>query len=325
MAKILIPQDITEIGKQILREHGHDVVIGSGWDEETLKKEVTDCDALIVRTAKYPRSVLEQAKKLKVIARYGMGVDNIDMEAATELGIWVTNSPRSSINAVAEHTMLMLLAAAKSMYALQKHYRAQNPDYSCRGRYQGVEIAGKTLALVGVGRIGKEVAKKAVHGFGMNVIGYDPFVKQQDAPDGVTMYEKLEEMLPLADFVSLHMPLVDATYHLADERFFSAMKDGAFLLNMARGQMVDEPALIAALRSKKLRGAALDVLEKEPPEPDHPLFAMENVILTPHNASMTRDAMDIMGKDAAQSILEVLSGKTPVWRVNQICKCSTNT
>lgn len=318
MAKVLIPQDITEIGKKILREKGHTVVVGSGWDIETLKREVVDCDALIVRTAKYPREVLKAAPNLKVIARYGMGVDNIDMDAATELGIWVTSSPRSSINAVAEHTMLMLMAVAKNMYALQKHYRAPQPDYACRGRYLGTEIAGKVLGLVGLGRIGKAVAKKACYGFDMKVIAYDPFVKPEDAPEGVTVYADLYEMLGKSDFVSLHMPLVDATYHLADSRFFAAMKKTAYLLNMARGQIVDEPALVDALQKGQIRGAALDVLEKEPPSADNPLFGMENVILTPHDASMTTEAMDIMGIDAAQSIEEVLAGQEPTWKVNQL-------
>ena len=320
MTKVLIPQDITEAGKKILQDNGYEVIIGTGCDEETIKREAADCDAIIARTAKYPRSVIESANKLKIIARYGIGVDNIDIEAATQRGIWVTNSPRSSANAVAEHTMLMMLSCAKNMYALQKHYRGDERDYTSRGKFKGMEISGKTLAVIGLGRIGRAVAQKAQNGFGMKVIAYDPFVDQKSAPEGITMFASFDELLPLADFVSLHMPLMPSTRQMVDMDFLTKMKHEAFLLNMARGEIVSEEDLVKALKDGIIKGAGLDVLEEEPPTKGNPLFEMENVIITPHNASMTKEAMDIMGIDAAQSIMEVIEGRIPQWKVNDINK-----
>ncbi len=320
MAKVLIPQDITEAGKKILQDNGYEVIIGTGWDEETIKREVTGCDAIIARTAKYPRAVIESADMLKVIARYGIGVDNIDLDAATERGIWVTNSPRSSANAVAEHTILMMLSCAKNMYALQKHYRGDERDYSSRGKYKGIEISGKTIAVIGLGRIGRAVAKKVQDGFGMKVVAYDPFVKQDSAPEGITMYETFDEILPVADFVSLHMPLLQNTRKMVNMEFLKKMKQEAFLLNMARGEIVLEADLVKALKDGVIKGAGLDVFEEEPPSKDNPFFEMENVVITPHNASMTKEAMDIMGIDAAQSIMEVMGGKVPQWKINDITK-----
>lgn len=313
--KVLIPQDITDAGKKILRENGYKVIIGSGYDEETICREVADCDALIIRTAKYTRRMMECAKNLKVIARYGIGVDNVDLDAASELGIWVTNSPRSSGNAVAEHTMLLLMSCARNMGFFYRQYGV-NHDYGSRGKRQGIELSGKTLAVIGLGRIGREVAKKARYGFDMKVLGYDPYVTAETAPDGITVINDFSKLLPQADFVTLHMPLIPETKHLVNRNFLSQMKPSAILLNLARGEIVCEEDLIQALTDGTIKGAGLDVLETEPPAADHPLFSMENVVLTPHNASMTYDAMDIMGIDAAQSIMEVMQGKTPTWKVN---------
>jgi len=317
--KVLIPQDITEAGKKILRDNGYEVVIGSGYDEDTICREAEDCDALIIRTATYTRKIMESAKNLKIIARYGIGVDNVDLDAANELGIWVTNSPRSSGNAVAEHAMMLLMSCAKNMGFFYRRY-CVNHDYGSRGKKQGIELAGKTLAVVGLGRIGREVAKKALYGFNMKVLGYDPFLTAETAPDGITVINDFSKLLPQADFVTLHMPLTPETKHMVDRSFLSQMKPSAVLLNLARGEIVCEEDLIQALKEGTISGAGLDVLEKEPPAADHPLFSMENVVLTPHNASMTFDAMDIMGIDAAQSIMEVLEGKEPTWKVNRPVK-----
>jgi len=313
--KVLIPQDITEIGKKILIDNGYKVVIGSGFDEGTICRECTDCDAIIIRTAKYTRRILESAKNVKILARYGIGVDNVDMEAANELGIWVTNSPRSSSNAVAEHTMLLMLACARNLGFYFKEYK-ENHNYASRGKKKGTELLGKTLAIIGLGRIGRTVAKKAYYGFDMKVIAYDPFVKAEDMPEEIKLINSLDEILPQADFVTLHMPLLPETNHMVNKDFLSKMKKTAILLNIARGAIVEELDLIQALKDGIIAGAGIDVLEKEPPAVDNPLFAMDNVIITPHNASMTKDAMDIMGEDAAQSIMEVMSGNKPKWKVN---------
>lgn len=314
MAKVLIPQDITEVGKKMLREKGYEVIIGSGFDEDTIIREVADCDAMIVRTAKYPRRVLEAGKKLKIVARYGIGVDNIDLDAANELGIWVTNSPRSSANAVAEHTIMMLLCCARNLYAIEKQFRREGGDYGVRGRFQATELPGKVLGLVGYGRIGGAVGRKASLGLGMKVKVHDPYLKE--APDGVELVKELPDLLAESDFVSLHLPLTPESRGMFDYNLIAKMKPTAILLNLARGEIMNQDDLIRALREKVIAGAGLDVFIPEPLPGDSPLLTMDNVMLTPHNASMTRDAMDIMGIDAAASIEEVMAGKKPSWPVN---------
>lgn len=315
MPKVLIPQDITEAGKAKLRDKGYEFVIGSGHDEETLKREIADCDAVIARTAQYPRQVLEAGKQLKIIARYGIGVDNIDLEAANELGIWVTNAPRSSSNAVAEHTILLMLGAARNLQAVSSQYRKAGGCYSVRGRYQATELPGKVLGLVGSGRIGSAVAQKAALGFDMQVLVYDPYI--QTPPPNTRLVDSLNELLAESDFVSLHLPLTDETRGLVDSAFLHRMKPTACLLNLARGEIVNETDLITALKDGTIACAGLDVLEQEPPLPNNPLLTMDNVVLTPHNASMTREAMDIMGVDAAACIDQVMRGEAPAWPVNR--------
>lgn len=314
MPKVLIPQDITEAGKAQLRDKGYEIVIGSAYDEETIKQEIADCEAVIARTALYPRQVLEAGKRLKIVARYGIGVDNIDLDAANELGIWVTNAPRSSSNAVAEHTILLMLGAARNLQAVSGQYRKAGGCYSVRGRYQATELPGKVLGLVGSGRIGSAVAQKAVLGFDMQVLVYDPYI--QEPPPNTRFVHSLDELLRESDFVSLHLPLTDETKGMVDNAFLNRMKPTACLLNLARGEIVNEQDLIAALENGTIACAGLDVLEQEPPHPDNPLLTMDNVVLTPHNASMTREAMDIMGVDAATCIDQVMHGEKPSWPVN---------
>jgi D-3-phosphoglycerate dehydrogenase len=311
--RVLIPQDVSEVGKRYLREKGYEIKMGSGTDIETLKDEVRDCHAILARIASYPAEVLKAGRNLKVIGRHGVGVDNIDVEAATELGIYVTNAPESNAGSVAEHTLGLIIAVARHFVSCDAALRAG--DFEIRDRVVGNDLEGKVLGLIGVGMIGRLVARKAEAGLGMKVIGYDPFVDPHSVPE-VEFVGSIEEVLGAADFVSLHLPRNEKTTGLIDEDKLSQMKPGAYLLNVARGGIVNEGDLFEVLKEKRIAGAALDVFAEEPPSPSNPLFTLDNVTVTPHNAALTRECMDRMALHAAQGIHEVLFGGIPTWPVN---------
>jgi D-3-phosphoglycerate dehydrogenase len=319
--KVLIPQDIAEAGKKYLREKGYEIKLGSGISVETLQQEVRDCHAILARTAKYPAAVLQAGKQLKVIGRHGVGVDNIDVAAATDLGIYVTNGPESNAVSVAEHTIGLIIAVARNIVLFDAAVRKGN--FECRNRKLGTDIAAKVLGLIGVGRIGRLVAGKAIRGLDMRVIGYDPYIDRGLAPE-IQFVDSIDEVLQSADFVSLHLPANDKTIGMIDRTKLILMKPSAYLINVARGGIVREADLAEVLSQNKIAGAALDVFAEEPPEPSNPLFTLPNVILTPHNAALTRECMDRMALHAAQGIHEVLSGKAPTWPVNRPIIISNN-
>lgn len=310
--KVLIPQDVAEDGKQFLRDNGYQVQVGSGHDPETVKAEVADCDALLARTADFGADIIEAGPNLKVISRHGVGFDNIDIARAEELGIWVTNTPEALSTTVAEHAIGLMIAVGRGYVLLDRAMRSG--DFDIRNRMKGVDIEGKTLGLVGLGRIGRAVAKRASLGLGMQVIAFDPYAKADEK--GIEFISNLEDLLKRSDFVSLHVPATPETVGLINAERLSLMKPTAYLINTARGPIVDEPALIAALDDGTIAGAAIDVYDPEPPEADNPLFKMENTVVMPHVASLTEECMARMALHSAQGIHEVLSGKTPTWPVN---------
>ncbi len=311
--KVLIPQDITEAGKDYLSANGIDYIIGSGATEEIICKEVVDCDAILARTAPFTKKVIDCGNKLKVIGRHGIGVDNIDVDYCEEKGIWVTNAPTSNAISVAEHTIFLMLSCARNAYIVDSEFRAGN--FEIRNKAKGMDLEGKTLGLIGLGRIGQMVAKKAIFGFGMKVIGFDPYVNKETLFEGITLANNIDEVYAAGDFVSLHLPATKETKNSVTMEKLKLMKKGAFLINAARGEVVLEADLIEALENGIIRGAGLDVFGQEPPV-DNKLVAMKNVIATPHNAALTQESMDRMGLHAAIGIVEVLSGKKPQWPVN---------
>ncbi len=246
------------------------------------------------------------------MARHGAGVDNVDLDAARELGIIVTNAPDATTASVAEHTVALMLAAARRVAVGDRGLRAG--DWGVRERCSGIDLAGSVLGVVGFGRIGRRVAAIAHHGLGMTVVYADV---QPVAPDAglPARYLPLDELLPLADVVTLHAPLTPATRHLIGPRALGLVKPGAILVNASRGPVVDEKALAQALRTGRLGAAALDVFEVEPVQGVHPLAAFENVVLTPHIASSTPGTMRRMAMDAASEVIAVLAGKEPRFRV----------
>lgn len=271
------------------------------------KLERTKADALIVRTGKITREVIEASPHLRVIAKHGIGVDNIDVDAASAAKIPVLIAASANYESVAEHALGLMLCLAKDIPRLDQRVREGHWD---KTSYRGVELFKKTLGLVGFGRIGRRVQELVVP-LQMKVLVYDPFVDSPRIPPGVLGVEKLEDLLSSADIVSLHCPLTPQTRHLIGPRELGMMKKSAWLINTARGEVVDEEALVAALRAGVIDGAGLDTLRKEPPEDFNALASAGRVVLTPHVASGTEEAYTRMGLEAAQNVLVVLDGKKP--------------
>lgn len=312
-----IPDDGLKLleGKVELEVWGEDRVM----PRDILLKKIKGIDALLpLLTDKIDGEIMDAAgPQLKVIANYAVGYDNIDVPAATERKIYVANTPGVLTEAVAEHTFALLLAIARRV--------PESDKFTHEGNYEGwepmlllgTEIKGKTLGVVGLGRIGSRVSEMAVKGMGMKVIYYD--IKQD--PDfekeyNATYKKDLDDLLREADFVSIHVPLLPATRHLINAERLAMMKKTAYLINTSRGPVVDEKALVKALESGTIKGAALDVFEEEPKLAPG-LAKLSNVVLTPHTASATVEARGAMSRLAAQAILDVLDGKTPENLVNK--------
>lgn len=307
MYKVLISDPLSNEGIQALLEAPDvEVVRQTGLSEEELIDIIGDFDALLVRSqTKVTRNVIEHAKKLKIIGRAGVGVDNIDLEAATEHGIIVVNAPDGNTISTAEHTFSMLMALARKIP--QAYLKLKNQVWD-RKSFIGVELNGKTLSIIGLGRIGTEVAKRA-KAFNMTVYAYDPFLTPERAEKlGVHFAATLEEAIKVADFITVHTPLIKETKHMISHEQFKLMKDGVLILNCARGGIIDEQALYEAIVNKKVAGAALDVFEEEPAI-NNPLLELDEVIATPHLGASTVEAQENVAIDVSQEVLNVLRGK----------------
>ena len=314
--KILIPQDITKAGKDFLKDKGYKIKVLEDSSMDSICREVGDCDALLVRTALYPRKIMEAGKQLKVIARYGAGVDNIDIDAASEYGVQVCNAPIANSNSVAEHAIALLLACAKNLKVQDKETRKGN--FESRNILKSMEVSGKILGLVGCGHIGQMVAQKAHYGLHMNVKAYDTYISQSKLPSYIQLVDQIDEIFETCDFISLHIPITEDTRDSVNRNLLNKMKPNSVLINCSRGGVVNEADLYEVLSRGRIKAAGIDVFEKEPVSMENPLLQLENVIVSPHNAALTYEAMDQMGIDAAKGIDEVLSGKTPTWPVNRL-------
>ena len=304
--KVLITEKIHESGINLLRENDVDVILlyeGRSKIEEAIK----EVDGVIVRVTRLGRELLETGKKhrLKVIAKHGIGVDNIDLEAARDLGIRVVYVPEAVVNAVAEHTIGLILLMAKRFMEYDRAVRSGN--WEIKYERESLELKGKVLGIIGFGRIGKAVASLA-RCFGMRILVYDPYA---EAIEPSIKRVSLEELLENSDFVSIHCPLTRETYHLLGEEELKRMKKTAYLINTARGGIVDEEALCKLIRVGKIAGAALDTIEEEPPNPRNPILSCPNVVLTAHTAGSTSQALKTMSFLAAKQILQVLRGEKP--------------
>lgn len=322
--KVLLAEKIHPTGIKML-EKEHEVVLASGIDEDTLCREIMGKEAVIVRSIKVPARLFEVADKLRVIGRHGMGLDNIDVAAATKKGIMVVNTPVANVDSVAEHIVSMVMCLSKMAVKLtqtMKEGKFSEAGNSLPGLAQKLnllpsDIKGKKLGLIGLGKIGSGVARLCGPScLGMQVIGYDPYLPPGKKVENMEMRSSLEELLKEADFVSLQVPLTDGTRGLLGIKEFSLMKKEAYIINASRGPVIDEQGLLQALQEKTIAGAALDVFWQEPLPANHPIFKLDNVILTPHVAGVTKEALERMSADVSQGVLDALAGKTPAYLCN---------
>lgn len=310
MKKIFIPQPAAEEAEDWLREKGYLIIRGSGKsDRESVKKDIADCDAMLLRTWKIDREILESGRKLKVVARHGAGYDNIDRTAAEELGIRVTYSPDTTAASVSEFAVLSILSLAKKHFDFSKELRNENFGYKFRN--QGMDVAGKTLGIIGFGRIGSLTARKAFYGLDMKILAYIPRTEGKNIPGYVEVVPR-EELFRRSDFISLHVPGGEKTRGMIGKKEFAQMKKSAYIIQLSRGGVMDEQAFCEAVKNHTIAGGAVDVFETEPPADDHPLFQLPNVILTPHIGSNTEECMRRIAMDNAMDIDRVLSGQEPL-------------
>jgi D-3-phosphoglycerate dehydrogenase len=311
--KVLVAEKIGDSGVALLREQ-FDVDVGTDWSEQELAERIGSYHGIVIRSAtKMTAELIERASNLRVIGRAGVGVDNVDVEAATRRGIVVANAPQSNVVTAAEHTLALLLALARNVP--QAHVSLTSGKWE-RSRFSGVELYEKTLGVLGFGRIGQLVAHRA-RGFGMRVLAFDPFVSAERYRElGVEKVASREELYAQADFITLHLPQTPETEGWLDAEAFAKMRDGVRILNVARGGLVDDAALKEALDSGKVAGAALDVFPSEPIT-DYPLFSgYENVVVTPHLGASTAEATDRAGYQSAEQVVAALRGGVVATAVN---------
>ncbi len=312
---LLINPTIQPRGVEILAS-GSDVVMAPDGREDTLVSLLASGDvaAVVTRVERITARVLGNAPGLVVIGQHGVGVDNIDVRSATDHGVLVVNAPASNFVSVAEHAVMLMLALSRRL--CESDAAVRRDDFQFRERWFPTEINGKVVLAVGLGRVGSEVARKCRLGFNMEVLAFDPHVSESDMAAAGVRKVRLPEGLGLADVVSVHVPLTEQTRHLIGAVEIARMKPEAFLVNVSRGGVVDQQALVRALGSARLRGAGLDVFDPEPPRPGDPLLELPNVVLTPHFAGDTHEAKQRCSAAIAGEVLAVLQGRLPKFLVN---------
>jgi D-3-phosphoglycerate dehydrogenase len=312
--KVLISDPLARQGIEILeREDDIQVDVETELSHEELIDRIPDYDALIVRSStKVTAEVIEAASRLRVIGRAGVGVDNIDVNAATRKGIVVLNTPSANTISAAEHTIAMILALSRNIHLASESLRRGEWN---RKRFTGVEVFNKILGVIGLGRIGTEVVKRA-QGLGMRVLAFDPYLSKEGAERLKVQLVSLEQLLRESDYITLHTPLTPETKRMIGRKEFAMMKDGVRIINCARGGIIDEEALYEALTGGKVAGAALDVFENEPPSPDNPILKLDNVLVTPHLGAATREAQVNVAVDVCTQVLKALRGEMVVSAVN---------
>ncbi len=301
--KVLVSDSLSEKGIEIL-EKGAEVDVRTGMSPEELKACIGEYDALVVRSqTQVTEEVIEAAENLKIIGRAGVGVDNIDVEAATQRGIIVINAPEGNMISAAEHTIAMMMAMSRNIPQANQSMRAGKWD---RKLFMGVEVRGKTLGVVGLGRIGTEVAKRA-QGMEMNIMAYDPFISEERAADLGVKLTTVEDIVLNADYITVHTPLTKDTRNLIDREEFEKVKPGVRIINCARGGIINEKALADAVASGKVAAAAIDVFTSEPPT-GSPLLEQDNIIVTPHLGASTKEAQVNVAVDVAEQIINFNQG-----------------
>ena len=311
--RIFVADDVSDKGLQPLRDAGFLVDKQTGLAPEALLRALADSEGLVVRSeTKVTPDVMDAATKLRVIGRAGVGVDNIDVPAATARGIVVMNAPDGNTITTAEHTLALLIALARNIPQASASVKGAKWE---RKRFIGAELQGKTLGVIGLGRIGRAVAARA-RAFGMKIVGHDPFIAPDQARDLEIESTTLDEVFSRSDFLTVHTPLTSETRGLIGPKAFAKMRKGVRVINCARGGLVDESALYEAIKSGVVAGAALDVFELEPPPPDHPLLSLDEVIVTPHLGASTTEAQEGVAVTVAEQMRDYLQRGTLRGAVN---------
>ncbi len=312
--KVVITEPIDNRGIEILKREA-EVVYLPQLSERNLLDEIREAHAVAVRMAKVDRDLLAQSKNLLVIAKHGVGYDNIDVEAATQKRIPVVNTPEANAESVAEHNLGLMLSLSKKICTSDRALR--QGSFEGQKNYIGTELKDKKLGVIGLGRIGSETARKCKLAFNMDIIVYDPYVPKEKLEQmGYAKTEKLYDLLQESDYVVICVPLTKETTNLIGLKELGLMKANAFLINSSRGGIVNESALYDHLVKKKIAGAALDVFSQEPPSSDHPLLSLDNFIATPHIGGVTAESMRRMAITIAEDILRVFRGERPRYPVN---------
>lgn len=312
--KVLLYEDIHEDGKSILREKA-EIFLAESFEEAYLIERAKETDGIVIRSnGRVTRKVIESAPRLKVIGRHGVGVENIDVQTATERGIWVVNTPDANDLSVAEHFFGLALMLSKMLMKGEKALK--KGQWEARYQYIGRELHGKTLGIIGFGRIGKAIGRMGYRGFDMKILYYDVVRYEVVESEINAVKVSLEELLSQSDYVSINLPLLPETKGFLKERELGLMKPSSYVINLARGPVWDEKALYSILKKGKISGAASDVYEVEPASRDHPLLQLKNFIGTPHMAAHTEEALSRMSR-VAVDVVRVLEGKDPVYPVNR--------
>jgi D-3-phosphoglycerate dehydrogenase / 2-oxoglutarate reductase len=315
MFKFLLYEPIHQAGIQVLESVG-EVRRLSAFDEDTIIREIADIDGAIIRSqGGLTRRILEHAPKLKVAGRHGVGMDNVDIAAATEFGVQIVNTPLAVVEGVAEHTVGLMLALSKQLVYCDRETRRGN--FGVRYEVMGREMLGRSVGIIGMGRIGRRVADICHRAFGMPILYSDVVPCPELERELHATRLEMDEVLSRAEYVSLHVPLLPETRGLIGEREFGLMRPDAMFFNTCRGPVVNEAALIKALQEKRILGAGLDVFEKEPSPASNPLFSMDNVVVTPHAATTTEEALHKMSL-VAEDLVAVLQGRPPTFPVNRL-------
>ncbi len=308
-----LPVDMA-IEKEMLKEIDADLVLcPDNYNEDTIVEYVRDADAIVTDAIPITKRILEAAKKCKVLAQAGVGVDNIDIATATREGIYVANAPHATMDDVADHAMALVLALQRKIVILNQ--KVKNGEWKelmwgFEASMPMFRLKGKTFGLVALGNIGRGVARRA-QGFGCKIIAYDPFVSAEEMKSLGVEPVDLDTLLSESDYISIHAPTTKSTYRMFNEKTIGKMKKTAFLINTSRGAIVDQKALYDAVKSGKIAGAGIDVWEPEPPEADEPLFTLDNVICTPHIAGVSVDCMIDIRKETFSQAIAVLKGGQP--------------
>ncbi|MDR1205337.1 MAG: hydroxyacid dehydrogenase [Peptococcaceae bacterium] len=312
--KILLTKKLSEAQRAMLESPQTELAYAADGDLTGFLAAIADADALLLSTSfKVDAGVIGSARRLKVISRTGVGVDNVDVAAATEKKILVLNTPDANAVSVAEHTVAFIGALSKQLFYLGAELRKGN--FRARRENRPADVDGKILGLAGCGRIGKMVAQKCAAAFNMKVIGYDPYLS--GGVDGIQLFDRLDDVLRQADFVSLHLPLTEQTRRLIDGGKLALLKPTAFIINTSRGGVIDEEALAEALYAGKIAGAGIDVFENEPPAETHPLLNAPGAVLTPHSAALTRECAERVLTEAVAGIADYCAGRAPRFIFNR--------